>query len=86
MCLTLYREIVTPFFVFLTLWLIIALKNALTRGATVTRCAPVVRGFISMISKVKMQEKIQKDENSKTLTFALTFCVWMPMQTPTQGV
>ena len=33
----------------------------LTRGATVTGCAPVVsfccRGFISMISKVKMQEK-----------------------------
>ena len=33
----------------------------------------VARGFISMISKVKMQEKIQKDWNSKTLTFALTF-------------
>ena len=33
----------------------------------------VVRGFISMIYKVKMQQKIQRDWNSMTLTFALTF-------------
>ena len=42
----------------------------ITRGATVTGCAPVVtfccKGFISMISKVKMQEKIQRDWNSMT--------------------
>ena len=33
-----------------------------------------------------MQEKIQKDLNSKTLTFALTFCLWTltPTQTPTR--
>ena len=36
----------------------------------------VVRGFIIMITKVKIQEKIQKDQNSMTLTFALTFCMW----------
>ena len=34
----------------------------------------VVRGFISIISKVKMQENIQRDWNSMTLTFTLTFC------------
>ena len=42
----------------------------------------VVRSFISMISKVKMQEKIQKDLNSKTSTFALIFCMWTPRWTP----
>ena len=35
----------------------------------------VVRGFISIINKVKMQEKIQRNLNFMTLTFALTFCM-----------
>ena len=44
--------------------------------------AIVVQGFICMISKVKMQVKIQRDWNFMTLTFALTFC----MRTRTPGV
>ena len=51
----------------------ICIADQNTRGATVTGCVP--RGFISMISKVKKQQKIQKDWNSKTLTFALIFCM-----------
>ena len=43
----------------------------------------VVKGFISIISKVKMQEKIQRDWNSMTLTFALTFCMRTPTPTLT---
>ena len=35
----------------------------------------VVSGLISIISTVKMQEKVQRDLNSMTLTFALTFCM-----------
>ena len=38
-----------------------------------------------MISKVKMQEKIQKDLNSKTLTFALTLCMRTPTRMLTPG-
>ena len=57
----------------------------ITRRATVTGCAPVVsfccKGFISIISKVKMQEKIQRDLNFMTLTFALTFCMRMLRRT-----
>ena len=45
----------------------------------------VVKGFISIISKVKMQEKIQRDWNSMTLTFALTFCMRTPTRTRTPG-
>ena len=44
----------------------------------------VVRGFISMINIAKMQEKIQRDWNSKTLTFALTFCMRTPTPTRTR--
>ena len=68
----------------------------ITKGATVTGCAPVVsfccKGLNSMISKVKMQDKIQRDWNSMTLTFALTFCMWTwtrtltPTLTRTPGV
>ena len=38
--------------------------------------------LLVMISKVKMQEKIQRDWNFMTLTFALTF--WMRTPAPTQ--
>ena len=36
----------------------------------------VARGFISMINQLKWPKKLQKDWNSKTLTFAPTFYMW----------
>ena len=38
-----------------------------------------MQAFISMINKGKMQQKIQKDWNSKTLTLAPTFHTWRQM-------